>query len=210
MSQIPTPLRRSGGKRGSGAGGWNGGWRAAYIYEMTDFSCSSANSSDKCPGGHVRPEFIEGLLAAAGAGDIRPGAFTGPGEGPGRRQHAPEAIRRPDSGFPPSSPKGFAVPGHTEANVVVPIVRVVPVPVRGSAVLSVVVPIAAAQHAVRVRPFPHSDCHRTFFERPRPSGAEKGLKEKNPKCKREQGFKCHLSRATRKPMSVLRLSGLYL
>ena len=58
----------------------------------------------------------------------------------------------------------WPIPGSgAEAQVVVPVARVVPVAVGGTAVPAVVVPAATPFHAVRARYFPAPEIHKPSF-----------------------------------------------
>jgi hypothetical protein len=48
----------------------------------------------------------------------------------------------------PKTPERLQVPGNTEPVVIVPVVRIVPVPVRRTAVVVIVVPTTPAQHTL--------------------------------------------------------------
>src|SRR5690242_6932862 len=90
-----------------------------------------------------------------GSGEIPPGVFTW-----GYRHRA--VVGEDSSGVEPSEPEGDRFnparrpprplsSGQTEAQVVVPVLRRVPVPVRRPRVLRVVVPAPAPDHPVRGR-----------------------------------------------------------
>lgn len=76
--------------------------------------------------------------------------------------HTPGRLDDPDSGV---SDRTLIVSGHAEPQIVVPVVCVVPVPVRRPAVLWIIVPRTAATN----ESVPHPDALYFYFKKNRPA-----------------------------------------